>query len=1358
MHDLNEEASKLNQFIKLSKEQHVYRHADHNVLRADVDWAASHFLAQLLFTSEIIPCTYFSIDEARELHREFVKTNDKTDLDGLINKFWIRVVGNMVEIPIGIARMADRYTKIKDAEVEFNFLSETSKVLKSDDEITTVVFQNLKETYQHEEGVSISIEKCKEFHFLTEKNNQIKINNLKRDKRIFKYSQQLSFIELLLEKKRQGSVYRLSLSHEKLDLIHTQHKSLFPKTPPLNTLTTNNLVVYDEEYCYLNLRNPEPNYWTTLTDKVGLLLWSLMKEDDKTGSTKNVLKEWILKMRYLDNFILSPKLMSHEERDFFLKDCLYLLLQEVDLVGKEQEFSKLILSQRDWENIFNITNLTIEIPDLTKAGNIFSLYDFVDGFDNIFHNSLWDQGERWYVDMLIQLIVLCDNDSGNSLYNIPTIKTLLSESFTRPYLLWRSCFYIYEWKPEIIPYLCLDQEIASLAFRLFTASKIASEFSPNQSTDIKKEALCRCFGLIISTLQHSPNLSCADGALIVFECLIKVAEQKWKHYSKQPTTSVLQKRDVSTKLLNQLIEVLKDKKPRSDSYLSNILFWLFKNIKEYDSYKNYPQGVIGLPCTKMDMYSFTLQLLLSTEYQNKKRETDNMFMRELVTQFHADYLAAINLKTAPRWNFDASQMKESVPIWSTVQKGVDIIKWESWVLLFEKYDLLLDFLNPSGLKLENTEDEWNKYNQFVVNKIRQHLAILILSHQRLRSDEFTYKRQGFNVQSTLTEIEQAIVRLVSKFSIQDTVEGKLDIFSSRYERSVDVEDEALLPILAQAVNKFDSKHKEEILKSLINADSISKCLKILDYLSSEVDVSFVKKQIKDFDVSHYLDGKNNIPEIETVVLRLAENEEFMEKTKEAAEYWKERVLSKRNGAEYQITYFRIKLLVAYYEGDEQAILSENSFSYDSFSTSKGFEFDKEETRNFYIGLVKAKNNDFKSAYEIFDKLFHSKQNNKSGIAINRFYAHIGLAQVETNLEKREKGLWKALEEWIDYEKSIPEVNNERALQLQDVEANIHFNKLNIYHQLRRHEQFDQLFSSMDKTRRLQKHFFELRLENYIERGHYEFAKALVNEAITYHQTHEGKLPEFIQAAVERLEDEDDYKRLKRDYLQIVTRSPEKLVLILPENIVKARNLSDYILKEICDSANDVLDLINSVEQINLEDKYTDLLLLSLQSKFRNWYWKLGNARGGFSDSNKRNNGELDFVITAADNSRIATCEALLLHGKNTNLVTKHVIKTFNYDHRRKLFFIIAYYNGKDFENHWQDYQTNIIPNIQYPQGFPLVDEISKLKELYIDNSIRALLVRHKSETLVYHIFININYRIPVITGKAKKGTARSKAV
>lgn len=1351
MYRLKEKADKVSKLIELSKEKHVYRRPEAEALQADNDWAAANLLARLFFESEILPYTYISPEELTKFRNEFEAKEGVFDFDNLINKFWIRTIGGIVEIPSGISSAAKQYEKIKDAEAEFNFLVEAVDKIKSNEIIAKPDFLEFLNEYQNNKGQIISLEKCKSQHWLEDKDEKIKVFNLEYNKPVFQFKKELQFIKFLHEKEEEGDKYKLKLEYELLQDIHLKHKHFFLTTPSIEDLITQKIIIKEGDNCYLNLWACDPDYWVALNSKIGLLLYSHMKDSGQYTSNGLLFKAWVLKMRFIDDFTESPKLMKVEEKETFLNWCLDVLIKEDDLLETHKEINRLVLSARRAEYVIISNAPRIGFPDLSDAKNIFELYNLMEECNEVHQSDLlWMQELRWIIADLIQPIVFYDDKRGEDGLEYPLIRKLLIEGINRPYLLWKTCFYIHYWKPEIIPYLCLDEKVASLAFNLYFISKPDTVFSETQVGETQKEILLKCFTLVLSGLITAREINESDKAVKVFECLITIAENKWQQYRDDPTKQVLEKREHYQKVFRGLIEVFKNKELQGSYYtpegkihkylFTEILAELFNQVKKYNSQKVYTEGVVGLPLIKMELLSILLELISTDKYKSQKDEVAELKENILVIQFLTEYTDIFNLSTVTRWSYTEAVMEEASPLWATHQRGLELIPWEQWALLLENYGLLPKFLVPDKLELKCTDDKWDKYNQFTIDKIRKHIGILILIHQRLREKEFKYKQEGFKVDTVIARLEQSVADYISKYSIEDITKGRIDIFEDRHERTVfGSQENALLPVIAQTLNKFEQNKKIEILKSLTQTDSFTKCLKLLEFISSDADINFIKKQIKNFDVSGYLDDKSYIPEIETVVIKLSEFEEFVEKAKEALAYWEKRILTQRNNTEYLITHFRIKLLIAYYESDEQTILNEKAPPVDSFSTSRGFEFKPAETRDFYLGLVKLKNNEPGNAYQIFNRLISSSKNDKSSIAINRFYSHISLAGLKPIKEEMEKSLSEALTEWDIYENSIPE--NNKAIVLKYVQENIWLNKLNVYHKLQRHIEFDNLFSAIDKVYQLRKDFFEIRVNNYAKRGLFELSKSFVAEAKGYHQSEDAALPEFIRIAIEQLENEDDYKRLRKEYQDLISRTPEKLMQILPENMVGKRNVSDYVLKEICGSANDILDNINSIDKIDIEDKYSDLLILSLQVRLRNWHWKVGNSRGGFSASNKRNPGELDFVITSADNERVASCEALLLHGKNTSTITTHTIKTFNYDHRRKLFFIIAYYLGKNSSNHWDDYKTNIVPAIQYPDGFPLSESVEEITEPFTNDSVRSLLAKHGDDTKVYHVFININYKI-----------------
>lgn len=1351
MHGIKDEANKISDLIELSKRKHKYRHLDKKAIYADNDWAAGHFLAKLFSISQFVPYTYISLEELNIFFKEFEAIEGVFDSNGLLDRSWIRIIGGIVEIPSAISNAVRQLEKIKDAETEFNFILKAVEEFRPNRTILKAEFLRFVSNYQEHQGVAVSFEKCKSFNFIVDHSDKISISNPEYIKPIFEYKKELAFIKFLLKKTEEGDRDKLKINKEEFISIHASHKLFFPETPSIDDLIIQKVIIEEGNCFYLNPGGTDPDYWVALGGKVGQLLYSSIKKSGRYNVETDLVRAWLLKMRFIDDIITSPKFMKTEEVNHLLHCCLEMLLNEKDILGADTEIEKLVLSKWGSQYVILANSEKIGFPKLTDAKNIFELFNLMEECNEAYHaDLLWKQQSREFVNKLIQLVVLYDNEKGADGIEYPLIRRSLLEGLNRPYLLWKTSFFIYYWRPEIIPYLLMDGKIASLAFNLYFLSETNETLSVSETAEIRRSILCKCFDLLLSALTNLQGEFNLSKAQTVFECLITISEHKWQQYRNEPTTKVLSKRYNFQRDFDEIIEVLKCKKlpgsyfdagGKTDRYFfPEITSELFTCIKKYNPQKIHTEKVVGLPLVKMEFFSLLLRVISDKGYLEIRAE-DVLQEQTLVNQFLSDYLNVMNLETINiKTYLDSEQKDDSVPIWPSNQGGLEVIPWEKWTLYFERNSILPDFLKPVKLKLKRTEDKWEKSNHFNVTKIRKHIKILILIHQRLRVDESKYKEQGFKTSSAISRIEQAIADFVSLYSVNDTLNGRIDVFGEQYERSVYGSFEnALIPKLAQALNKFDTTKKQEILKSLTKADSFTKCLKLLEFLSSESDRDFMRKQIEDFNVEQYLSEKRYIPEIETVLVKLSEFEEFIDKAKQALEYWNKRVLGQRNGTEYQIIYFRIKLLIAYYEGDEQSILIENAPPVDSFSTSNGYEFDPVETRNFYLALVKLKNNDPESAYNIFSQLIKSSKISEPAIAINRFYSHINLAETKSSKEEVDKCLSDALMEWDTFEVSIPEKSRRETLNF--VQENIWLNKLSVFHKLCRFDDFERLFSSLDKTYQLRQDFFEARINNYIERKQYELAKLFLKEAKTYHQSNDDSLPEFIKHTREKLENEEDYRRLRKEYLDLITRSPEKLIYILPGNIVGNRNLPEYILKEICNSVNDILDTVNSVEAIDKEDKYTDLLILSLKSRFRYWSWEIGNARGGFSAGNKRNNGELDFVINSADKERIATCEALVLHGKNSNVVTSHVIKSFNYDHRRTLFFILAYYNGSDFSNHWEDYRKNIIPNIVYPVGFPVVENIEEVRDTFTNSCVKVLLVNHGSNAKVYHVFLNVNYKI-----------------
>ncbi len=1342
MYNLEEQMRNVSERIHAFQEKNI-NPKDFLAMQADEDWGASFFFGKLLFNSNPLPNTNVTEEELVYLHKDYEKSYGQVNLNELITKSWVRLVGGMVEIPNAIRNAIRRFNDIADIEKEFYFFLETKKVFHNNSVIEKNAFNDFWQSYQLENQVEISLENSVKFFFFEEK-ERIRINNIDQDKFLFDFKIELKFIGSLLDIKSTGDQYQLVIDCRSIELICSEHKNYFPNTPTLELLTEQKVFIKKDDTILINLWNCNPNYWESLNDKIGIVVWNYLKDEHKQCNL-SMVKNWVLKMRSINRMNTCLPLVDTKELKNILQIFTDLVLEEKDLYPKGKEIEKLLLSNRDVEYIFLSNIQRVQFPNLHTITDLLSLYESLEKFDDFHLNDvMWSQDIRWYIDDLIQILVF--NDQGQE---FEKIKILLKAGSSRPYLLWKACFLIHHRKPEIIPYLIIDLELAPLAFQLYYQSSLNKSFAEIELKHIRENVFAEMFGLLLSAAKTADHISISVKAQVIFQTIFLFARYQWNYFQTKDSIKVKENPTNFQHVLTTIFSLLQNE-PLETVYFNSksqdaryffpyLLKEIFLNITGLTEQKFFPAGVFGLSTVKWDLFFKIFQLVQTKTYKNQIDElSEHLSEIEVLAAFVEDYEKLMGVLTIRQWDYESGELKDVIPFWSNDKNSIQELSWDDIIIGLQSHNLLHKLLHPVNLRLQITEDKFDKQNQFVISKIRQHIEILLISYNAVKDNEFKFLHKELPVDLAISNIELAIVSLVSQYSINSLSVGKTDVFADRYERDVfGNRTRPLLAFLAQTLPRFTLSNRQTILFSVITEDKFTKCLKLLEFLSSDADIVFIQNQIKTLDVQDYLSEKKYIPEMEIVLEKLAQSEEFVQKAKEALSYWNEKVIANRNNKEYAMTAFRIKMLIAYYETDEQTIQNETNPD-TQFLGLKRRDENVTEIRQFYLGLLKTKENNPQAAYHIFNELFEIAENNKAVIALNRLYAHIRISDQADSLSNKYIILKKALQEWDEYEKSILE--NDRSSTLGFLYESIWLNKLYAYNELQVFSEFEKIFVSLDVSYQLKKDFFELRVKNLLERDFFEAARSFINEGQKFHQSTNGALPDFIKKARELIENKEDYKRLAVEYLNIVTRTPEKLVLILPENIRGTGDFSEYILKEICLSGNEILDIVNSVSHIANEDKYSDLLILNLQSKFRNWYWSVGNTRGGFSDSNKRNPGELDFIIRGADNERIATCEALIIKGINTNSVTRHVLKSFNYDHRRNLSFIIVYYQGKNFMKHLKDYEARILPNIKYPENFALAEKVIEKDYNFTNDSIKVVLAKHGNNTRVFHVFININYK------------------
>jgi hypothetical protein len=111
---------------------------------------------------------------------------------------------------------------------------------------------------------------------------------------------------------------------------------------------------------------------------------------------------------------------------------------------------------------------------------------------------------------------------------------------------------------------------------------------------------------------------------------------------------------------------------------------------------------------------------------------------------------------------------------------------------------------------------------------------------------------------------------------------------------------------------------------------------------------------------------------------------------------------------------------------------------------------------------------------------------------------------------------------------------------------------------------------------------------------------------------------------------------------------------------------------------------------------------------------------------------------------LIVCEAFIW--SNFKIAQAHIIKNFNYTHKRKNFIILIYDKRlyRNFDKNWNNYKNTTLPKIKYPLGFDL--KKSKWKELtsrfgHKSSGIKVGCSKHGKDTKIFHIMVNLNYRI-----------------
>ncbi|MFA7381423.1 MAG: hypothetical protein WC150_13280 [Bacteroidia bacterium] len=1321
-----EPINKLSHFIKQFHNKELQNNYMPDSMESDTLWASSHLFAKLIYKSGKHKFLH-KLEDWLEYKVSYEKRNDCIiDIDNLINNHWIRKTLGFIEIPGVIRSAANEVNRRKLHKDGILFLIETKAKLGS--KIPISIFLDYLSEFEKKKGIEIGIEEIRKWHITKEENEEIHILNVHYYTPLLEKWNELNFIYEYTHSSNQENDIGTQVDKTIFEESYLEHSRLFINTPSIENLIAQKLIK-ESEYntiTVLQLHHPQ-----SIHSKTSGIFWQLLCNDNLFNTDTERLRIW-LQRTFLPHW---PDINNYITEEFslrFIDAAMELIKLDSDTLGVEDEIGKIKLDSRLVGDYTQLSNSIKHSGDELNNENLFDLLKSMDEVGEKWHDDIFQvQRVRYNLAFLIKQIVLLDNkneyvEKTNERKYFPRIKELLRLGIDRPYLLWETAHFVAQNRPSVIPYLLVETDLSSLCFKIIDRVSFL-QVNLEGNSDINIEVWKK--SLDLSLYAFSSIDDAKQKAKFIFQVFNRLTQGKYNvHYSGGRQKSVEEFLFKEETKISIVLDVLLSY-PRythsvypanKEFFFPTILNELFQEFKSYKPDPKWQNGFIQLPIEQITGYSWLLKCLTLPDFQLQLKNSE--LPDKISEEFLSIYIERIQQTEEYKLNFETGEKELSPANWGEKNERLELVEWIYPVYHLNNTNRLNAFLSPV-FSFKKTKAKYDDTNWFNAEKLRSHFGILLQILRALTSSNIDNNLNRNKIAEIKSKIEAKLVEYVRGYSVSNIKQAQIDIFEREYERSVF--SYQLLPLLAQAINWFEEK--EEIIKALADTSDLVRLLTIAEWITSESAKKLLVQKVKKAKIRDFLEKTYWIPEVESAMMRMIDYPELQSQVEETLKFWEAKISGPKNLPELIQATYNVKLLLAYKKNDENLLDQVSSPENNHIRTST--KFDKKE---FFRGLIRLKS-DPEAAYQIFNKLLTVQPNN-TALALNRFACKIshGLKVKQPVI------LEEAINEWDNFESKIRDKG-----ELDSIQINLWANKLIVYNELKKHEDFDKLYLTLEKPYRMLPNFLSIKIENLIERKLTASAQQLLKEARSYHQFSDGSEPDFIQKLSREIEGTDLIKDLKNNYNEIFSKSPETLIKIFPENLNGNEIIESFIVKEVAIAADKMLDKIQSIHEIRKEDKYSDLLLLALESRIIPWGWHATSQdRGAFSASGK-GLGERDCTVKAKQDI-LAIIEMFNFKSKAT--VQSHLEKLFNYHHQRQFFIVLSYYMGKkgEFDTTWRKYANEIVPDIKYPTGFKMVgknltDVTTKFD--YKNSAIKIGKAKHGKECLVYHLFVNINYRI-----------------
>lgn len=1314
-------------------------------LEADINWNASIFFGKVLAKSNT-PKSYWS-KKKLEAFSKIYNSNNNTEINinKLLNKYWIREILDVIQIPHAIRKVTYDYEKMQNNQQELNFIRTVFESYPNQ-KISIIEYNSFLKKYKSDNKLTLD-EAWIESTWIkakNEKDEDLKINDIYYYNLLLDNWEDFKFLNTLKLEKEKNTIRGLAISKKEFNDIYNVHKSCFFKSPSLEELKEQKVIYEKGKGFYIDFYNCSVSYWSGLEDKISGFIWEELITDKQIYDDEKRIKIYLSKILYWESW---PNFYNHitkDSKERFVKAAFSLLLNEKDIIGVKNEFWKCYLDESLSHNYALMGGKDLSDETLKSSKNHYEFYEEMLSLSdkhqgNLFHS----QDVRNHLAFLIKTIVCCGTSFSNLTIgdtikkeHFPLIKSLLRQGLKKPYLLWETCHFIIHNKPTIIPSLLEEPQFASLAFKLISKVKIESTLK-DIDEEVKLQIFEKTIRLCLDSFLNTEDCSNENVALLIFQFFKEITTNKYQSLSRIPSQETRIKIRKTQKEKEALLFGLIENYP---AYSNNVrtnnrefllpkiiteLIDLFKNHKEKVKYLN---GTIQFPILTIDGLSWLSKVVNYSTYEGQL--SNIIEIKELISNlFKEVYIEKIEQKLVSKKYFQSNELIESLPSWSERNERLNQIDWVYLMVIMYDTNTLNHFLSPR-FYLKKADHEYDDENRFNAKKIRTHLFVLLITLQKITLNKSDYFNVYDRIRPVKTQLEEQIVLILKDYAIAGK-SSKIDILSYSFERQLSgITEEELLPQIAQAINWF--KEKNKVIDVLINTSDLLRLLIILDWITSEGIKKQIIDKVKDSQVLEYLQTQNWLPEIELTLTKLSHYKELVKQTETALSFW-ENINPPRDNAKFEQASFIVKLVLAYNDKDIKRINSLTVPEQQIYRVSgiKSFNY-----KQFFIGLIHFESNPEK-AYKIFDELYIQFPEHTS-ICINRFASKINWATKTSDTSIKNRLFNEALQEWLEVEKLLPESS------IEPIMDKVWVNKLTIYYQMKDFVEFEKLYVKLPIPYQMIDVIVSLKIEILLFQGEQQDAIQHLHQAIEYHQLLDGSNPDFITELKTKVDDKSDIKLLKASFNEIFSKQPKTLIKIFPENLNGELEIGRFITKEFAIATNKALDKILAIDEIKNEDKYNDLVQLALESRFGIFGWIVKDQGRGASSASGRSPGERDLIIQNSNYEAIIVCEAFIY--RDITNTQSHLKKIFNYHHKKEHFIILVYDLGIQgcFNDRWKKYFNETLSKLKYSEGFEI--KTSKSEDLtdelnYKESAIKIGMTKHGINTCIYHVMVNLKYKV-----------------